>query len=60
MTDQLDARQRRRDATPATPRKGFITAPAGSFKNYKPVPGKPGFFDDGYGHLLYDPAAAKK
>lgn len=55
MTDQLDARQRRRDATPVTPRKGFITAPAGSFKNYKPVPGKPGFFDDGFGHLKYIP-----
>lgn len=55
-----DHRQRRRDATPPTPRKGFTTAPAGSFQNYKPVPGKPGFFDDGFGHLKYIPPGERK
>lgn len=55
MSPPLDARQRRRDATPPTPRKGFIAAPAGSFKTYTPVPGKPGFYDDGFGHLKYVP-----
>ena len=53
-----DHRQRRRDATPPTPRKGFITAPPGSFQTYSPVPGKPGFYDDGFGHLKYIPTGA--
>jgi len=49
MPDSLDARQRRRDNAPSKDQ-----APQGSFKNYKDVPGKPGFFDDGFGHLMYD------
>lgn len=48
-----DPRQRRRDAAQPVPRGA--PAPAGSFENYKPVPGKPGFYTDPHGHLKYIP-----
>lgn len=32
-----------------------IVAPKGSFTNYRPVPGRKGFWVDDFGHLKYIP-----
>jgi hypothetical protein len=60
QTGSSDPRQRRRDAAsqPSSDYAGMGKAPEGSFKFYKAVPGKPGFFDDGFGHLKYIPPAS--
>lgn len=57
-TGSSDPRQRRRDeaSKPHSNIAGMGQAPAGSFKNYKQVPGAiPGLQDDGFGHLRYVP-----
>lgn len=54
----IDHRQVRRQAEIDQNKKNLtdaIVAPKGSFTNYKPVPGKPGFWQDEFGHLKYIP-----
>lgn len=52
-----DQRQRRRQAAVEQDKKNRTgaDAPPGSFSNYKPVPGKPGFYIDPNGNLKYIP-----
>lgn len=57
----VDQRQRRREEAVANNKQtqtDAIVAPPGSFKNYKPIPGRKGWYVDEFGHLMYDPQRA--
>jgi hypothetical protein len=48
----VDPRQRRRDSEQ---QKNKPITPAGAYTNYKPVEGRPGFYTDPFGNLMYNP-----